>query len=412
MGVASLPNQPDLHDPPFTPSVRPPLRDATDFFDTIRRGDVLLHHPYESFDSVVRFLRAAAEDPRVLAVKQTLYRTSGDSPVADALVRAAMHGKQVAALVELRARFDEGSNIQWARALERAGAHVVYGLVGLKTHCKITMVVRREDDGLRRYCHISTGNYNAGTARAYTDLGLLTADPELCADVADLFNLLTGHARPPRWRKLSVAPAGLKDRTLELIAAERAEAEAGRPARIAAKMNSLVDREVILELVRASRAGVPVDLIVRGICCLRPGVPGETDNIRVRSIVDRFLEHERIFVFGEGARRRVYLSSADWMPRNFLRRVEVMWPIEDPALRARLEEEILAASLADTRKAWILGPDGSYRRAGGDHDAPRARSQAHLLAREREAAAAAGAAAAAADLAALRSVERSAAAGA
>ena len=379
MSVATLSQATELRDTPFTPSLRAPLREEEDIFATIARGDVLLHHPYESFDSVVRFLRAAADDPGVLAIKQTLYRTSGDSPVADALAKAAENGKQVTALIELRARFDEGSNIAWARALERAGAHVIYGLVGLKTHCKQTLVVRREVAGLRRYCHLSTGNYNPVTARIYTDIGVLTADPDITADVSDLFNLLTGYARPPQWRSIVVAPQGLKEKVLELVDFERAEAEAGRPARILAKMNSLVDREVIRGLYKASRAGVPVDLVVRGICCLRPGVPEVSENIRVRSVVDRFLEHERIFVFGNGDRTRMFLSSADWMPRNFLRRVELTWPVKDPALQKRIFEEILHATMSDNRKAWILGPDGGYSRATPVDAQPVLRSQAWLL---------------------------------
>ncbi len=387
MGVTTLADHGHLHDPPFVPVVRPPLREGDDVFRAIREGDILLHHPYESFESVIRFVEQAAEDPAVVAIKQTLYRTSGHSPIADALARAAENGKQVAALVELRARFDEGSNILWARALERAGAHVVHGLVGLKTHCKIALVVRREEDGLRRYVHLSTGNYNASTARAYTDLGLLTCDADIAADVGELFNLLTGYAVPPRWRRIAVAPTGLKERVMALIAAERKESEAGRPAAILAKMNSLVDREVIRELYRASRAGVPVDLVVRGICCLRPGVPGLSENIRVRSVVDRFLEHERIFVFGTGDREQVWLSSADWMPRNFLRRIECMWPVREPALRRRLVDECLRASLQDNRKAWSLDGDGVYTRVIRMPTEPIRRSQMLLLASERKLAA-------------------------
>ncbi len=388
MSVATLSHRPELRDPPFTPGVRSPLREDDDIFAVVAREDVLLHHPYESFDSVVRFLRAAAEDPGVLAIKQTLYRTSGDSPVADALAKAAENGKQVTALIELRARFDEGSNIGWARALERAGAHVIYGLVGLKTHCKQTLIVRREDGGLRRYAHLSTGNYNPVTARVYTDIGLFTADPDITADISDLFNLLTGYARPPKWRTIVVAPQGLKDWVLERIDAERAEAEAGRPSRIFCKMNSLVDREVIKALYRASKAGVPIDLIVRGICGLRPGVPEVSENIRVRSVVDRFLEHERIFVFGTGERERMFLSSADWMPRNFLRRVELTWPVKNSALRQRIFEEILHASFHDDRKAWSLGPDGTYTPIRAAEGRTPLRSQAWLLDIERQAGAA------------------------
>ena len=377
--VATMCHRPDLRDLPFTPAVKGVLREEEDVFAGVARGDVLLHHPYESFDPVVRFLRAAAEDPDVLAIKQTLYRISGDSPVADALALAAENGKQVAALVELRARFEEGSNIHWARALERAGAHVVYGVVGLKIGCKMTLVVRREEGGLRRYAHLSTGDYNPVTARVYTDLGMLTADPDVTSDVSDLFNVLTGNARPPRWRRISVSPFGLKDRLLDLIAGEREEAAAGRPSRILCKLNALVDPEIIAALHRASGAGVPIDLMVRGICCLRPGDPGPGGAIRVRSIVDRFLEHERVFAFGEGDRTRVFLSSADWMPRNFLRRVEIMWPVEDPALRGRLLEESLGATLADNRKAWELLPDGSHRRVAAEKGAAVRRSQAALL---------------------------------
>jgi polyphosphate kinase len=379
MSIATLPGTPELHDAPFVPSVRNPLRDEDDLFAVVAREDVLLHHPYESFDTVVRFLRTAAEDPGVLAIKQTLYRTSGDSPVADALAKAAENGKQVTALIELRARFDEGSNIAWARALERSGAHVIYGLVGLKTHCKQTLVVRREDGGLKRYVHLSTGNYNPVTARIYTDIGMLTADPDITADISDLFNLLTGYSRPPKWRSIVVAPQGLKDWVLEQIDAERAEAEAGRPARILCKMNALVDREVIRALCKASRAGVSVDLVVRGICCLKPGVPEVSENVRVRSIVDRFLEHERVLVFGVDERERMFLSSADWMPRNFLRRVELTWPVKNAAIRKRILEEILHASFHDDRKAWLLGPDGAYSPLRPTDGRPTIRSQARLL---------------------------------
>jgi polyphosphate kinase len=384
MSIAALPDHAELHDPPYVPSVRAPLRDEDDVFAAVAREDVLLHHPYESFDSVVRFLRTAAEDPGVLAIKQTLYRTSGDSPVADALAKAAENGKQVTALIELRARFDEGSNIAWARQLERAGAHVIYGLVGLKTHCKQTLVVRREEGGLRRYAHLSTGNYNPVTARVYTDIGLLTADPDITADISDLFNLLTGYARPPKWRSIVVAPQGLKDWVLEQIEAERAEAEAGRPSRILCKMNALVDKEVIRALYKASQAGVPVDLVVRGICCLKPGVTGVSENVRVRSVVDRFLEHERVLVFGAGERERMFLSSADWMPRNFLRRVELTWPVKNAAIRKRILDEILHASFHDDRKAWVLGPDGAYTAVRPAEGKAALRSQAWLLEMERK----------------------------
>ncbi len=379
MAVATLGHLPELRDPPYTPSLRAAVRDEEDLFAAIAKEDLLVHHPYESFETVVRFVQQAAEDPGVLAIKQTLYRTSGDSPVVDALARAAENGKQVTAIIELRARFDEGSNITWARALERAGAHVIYGVVGLKTHCKQTLVVRREDGGLRRYAHLSTGNYNPVTARIYTDIGLFTADPDITADISDLFNLLTGYARPPKWRSIVVAPQGLKDRVLEWIEAEKAEAEAGRPSRILAKMNSLVDREVIKALLKAAQAGVPVDLVVRGICCVKPGVEGVSENVRIRSVVDRFLEHERVLVFGTGERTRMYLTSADWMPRNFLRRVEILWPVNSPALQKRIFEEILHASFHDNRKAWVLGPDGAYARVKPADGAAVLRSQARLI---------------------------------
>jgi polyphosphate kinase len=365
--------RPELHAAPHVPLVRPGLREGDSMFGTIAAGDVLLHHPYESYDPVVRFVAEAADDPDVLAIKMTLYRTSGDSPFVRALSRAAERGKQVAVLVEIKARFDEAQNIRWARRLEENGVHVVYGLVGLKTHCKVTQVVRREGTRIRRYMHIGTGNYNPTTARQYTDLSLFTARDEAADDVTALFNMLTGFADAPRWKRLAVAPLGLGDRIVELINREAEKARRGDPARIVAKVNSLVDPAVIRALYGASNAGVPVDLLIRGICCLRPGVPGISERIRVTAIVDRFLEHARVFVFGD----EVFLSSADWMPRNFIRRVEIMAAIDDPALRARVLQEVIGLSLADNTKARELQADGSYRQVASD--GPPVRSQAVVL---------------------------------
>jgi polyphosphate kinase len=351
----------DLRDEPYTPLVVPPLRDAEDVFATIREADVLLHHPYESFDSVVDLITRAADDPDVLAIKQTLYRAGGDSPIVKALARAAEAGKQVTAIVELKARFDEESNIQWARTLEQSGVHVVYGLIGLKTHAKALLIVRREKGKLRRYAHLSTGNYNTTTARLYTDISYMTARPSICEDVSSLFNLLTGYSAPPKWNSLIVAPLGLHEAVLGLINREAEHARAGRPARIVAKMNALVDPDVIEALYRASQAGVQITLLVRGICCLRPGVPKVSETIEVRALIDRFLEHGRIFWFSNGGKDEVYITSADWMPRNFHRRVEVMVPMEDPNLRARLQE-ILNTQMMDTAKSWRLQSEGSYVR--------------------------------------------------
>ncbi|MBI2893657.1 MAG: polyphosphate kinase 1 [Deltaproteobacteria bacterium] len=342
----------------------------------IGQRDVLLHHPYEAFEDVVEFIEEAANDPDVLAIKQTLYRTSRDSPVVRALTRAAENGKQVTAVVELKARFDEGSNIRWARTLEEAGVHVVYGLIGLKTHCKVALVVRREGKRLRRYVHLGTGNYNPITARVYSDLSFFTCRPEFGEDASALFNLLTGYSMPPSWRRLAVAPVGLSERVRELI--DR-EASHGPRGRIIAKMNSLSDREIISSLCRASQAGVQIDLVVRGICCLRPGVPGKSENIRVISVVDRFLEHSRIFVFDNDGNREVYLSSADWMERNFVRRVEVMFPVEDEAIRQRLVDEILGLTLADNAKARVLEPDGTYTRRRPADAESAVRSQVRFL---------------------------------
>jgi polyphosphate kinase len=381
---------PDLHDPPFTPQLLPPFRyDDEPIFAAIAKRDILLHHPYESFDPVVRFIEEAAADPDVLAIKQTLYRTSGDSPIVKALMRAADNRKQVTALVEIKARFDEENNIQWARKLEEAGVHVVYGLVGLKTHAKAALVVRREGGELKRYVHLGTGNYNPSTARQYTDLSYFTARPELGEDASSLFNLLTSCTAPATWKKIVVAPLGLHERILGLIEREAATARSGKPARIVAKMNSLVDPDVILALYRASVAGVRIDLLVRGICCLRPGVPGVSENIRVSGIVDRFLEHARIFWFEAEGAQEVYLASADWMQRNFARRIEVMFPIEDPVLKARIIDEILGTEMHDAVKARIGRPDGTYDRVRSDGPGPGepVRAQTVFLQRARDAAA-------------------------
>jgi polyphosphate kinase len=333
--------------------------DTDDFFAVLRQQDVLVYHPYESFDAVTDFIVQAAYDPQVLAIKMTLYRVSGNSPLIQALARAAESGKQVTAAVELKARFDEERNIAWARKLEKAGCHVVYGLVGLKTHAKITLVVRQEQDTLRRYVHVSTGNYNDNTARLYTDVGLFTCHPVIGEDASALFNEITGYSAPHNWKAFSVAPTDLKDRLFELIRREAEHAKAGRPARIIAKMNSLSNQEVIDELYAASRVGVKIDLIVRGVCCLRPGVEGLSENITVRSIVDRFLEHSRIYYFENGNDPEVYISSADWMTRNLTRRIELMCPVFDKKLRHILIQ-ILQLSLKDNVKARHLLPSGSY----------------------------------------------------
>ena len=364
---------------PFVPATPTMITAADSMMQLVGQRDVLLHHPYESFDPVVRFLEEAAEDPNVLAIKQTLYRTSGDSPVGRALVRASENGKQVAVLVELKARLDEANNIAWARRMEENGVHVVYGLIGLKTHCKVTLVVRREGNGIRRYVHLGTGNYNPATARAYTDLSLFTTRPEIADDATALFNLLTGYSTQPNWKRLAVAPVSLQHKVLELIERETQKAKKGEPARIIAKLNALVDPPVIRALYAASQAGVPIDLIVRGICCLRPGVPGVSERIRVISVVDRFLEHTRAFAFGVGAQADVYISSADWMPRNFHRRVEVMAPVEDPALKARILDEVLGSALRDNVKARQLQPDGSYIPVPLQLDGQTVRSQMMLL---------------------------------
>jgi polyphosphate kinase len=367
MSISSL-DIPELHDPPFVPAVPPAVRDASrSIFDVIRERDLLVHHPYESFTATVeQFLDAASRDDHVLAIKLTLYRTSGDTPIVRALTEAAQRGKQVAVLVELQARFDEANNITWARTLENFGVHVAYGLPGLKTHAKIALVVRREANVIRRYVHIGTGNYNTKTARTYTDIGLFTASPSIGADLSDLFNSLTGFSRQRVYRKLLVAPGNMRERFLELIANETNAAREGKQARIVAKMNALVDSGIIAALYEASQAGVEIDLIVRGICCLRPGVPGVSERIRVISIVGRFLEHSRLFYFRNSADDRYFIGSADWMPRNLDRRVEAVAPVEDRALHPRLRA-LLDTCLADNRQAWELDSEGRYtQRSPGD----------------------------------------------
>src|SRR6266436_5772630 len=364
-----------LKDRPFQPARDPALPPHVDFFEVLRRQDVLLHQPYDSFDQVVELIEKAAMDPQVLAIKITLYRTSGDSPIVEALIDAANAGKQVTAIVELRARFDEATNIQWARRLEEAGAHVIYGVVGLKTHCKALLIVRRDADRLRHYVHLGTGNYHPRTARIYTDFSLLTSQPQLTDEVAIVFNTLTGLAGYPGLKKLMVAPFDMKKRLIGLIERERDHARAGRPARIIAKLNSLVDQEIIETLYEASSAEVTIDLIVRGICCLRPKVPGLSDYIRVISIVGRFLEHSRIYYFENAGDPLVYLSSADWMPRNFYRRIEVAFPIETPALRDQIVNDVIPTVLNDRVKARELQPDGTYRRLKPEGPEPSRQAQ-------------------------------------
>ena len=355
-------NRPDLKDPVFIPALPEKWNEDGDIFGQIRRGDILLHHPFDSFAPVVDFLRAAARDPQVLAIKMTLYRVGRNSPVVEALLEALEHGKQVAVLVELKARFDEESNIEWARAMEREGVHVVYGLPGLKIHAKVALVVRREDDVMRRYVHLSTGNYNAITAHLYTDIGLFTCDTEVGADATDLFNFLTGYSAKSDYQKLLVAPINLRDQFEAMIEREITHARAGKPARLIFKTNALGDPRIIRLLYQASQAGVQCDLIVRGICCLRPGLPGISDRIRVFSIVGRFLEHSRIFYFHNDGVEEVYLGSADVMPRNINRRVEVLFPIERVSLKRYLRDKVLEAYLTDSVKSRQMQPDGTYLR--------------------------------------------------
>ncbi len=351
----------DLKAPAYTPQPVPALMNEEDIFSNIRKGDILLHHPYQTFDPVVEFVRTAAKDPDVLAIKQTLYRVSGHSPIIAALAAAADNGKQVSVLVELKARFDEENNINWAKMLEKAGCHVIYGLVGLKTHSKITLVVRREEDGIRRYVHLGTGNYNDSTAKLYTDCGLMTCNPLIGEDATAVFNMLSGYSEPPSWNKLAVAPLWLRKHFLRLIRREIAYAKAGREAAIIAKMNSLCDKEVIAALYEASCAGVQIQLIIRGICCLKAGIPGLSENIQVRSIVGNFLEHSRIFYFENGGSCQLYMGSADWMPRNLDKRVEIVFPVEDEKLKEEVFH-ILEVELEDNVKAHLLQPDGTYEK--------------------------------------------------
>ena len=350
-----------LKEPKYEPQQNPALPAGCDVFEEIRKGDILLHHPYQTFTPVVDFIRQAAKDPEVLAIKQTLYRVSGNSPIIAALAQAAENGKQVSVLVELKARFDEENNIVWARKLEQAGCHVIYGLVGLKTHSKITLVVRREEDGIRRYVHLGTGNYNDATAKLYTDVGLFTCSELIGEDATAVFNMLSGYSEPLFWNKLALAPLWLKDKFLYLINREKQYAKEGKSARIIAKMNSLCDKDVIEALYEASAAGVEIDLIVRGICCLKVGIPGVSDNITVRSIVGNFLEHSRIFYFENDGHFEVYCASADWMPRNLERRVEILFPIDEQELKEQIVH-ILDYQLKDNLKAHILQPDGNYEK--------------------------------------------------
>jgi polyphosphate kinase len=378
MSIAGL-ARPDLRDPPFVARLPGELGDKSDLFAVIRKGDVLLHHPYDSFGPVLSFLRQAADDPDVLAIKMTLYRTGSNAEVVRLLIRAAENHKQVAVSVEIKARFDEENNIAWARALERAGAHVFFGHAELKTHAKAALVVRREGAVLRRYVHLGTGNYNEGTSRLYTDLGLFTADPEFGEDLSEFFNGLSGFSKKANHRKLAVAPTALGDAILAHIDAQTERARAGKPAAIFAKLNALVDVRVIQALYRASGAGVPITLCVRGVCCLRPGVPGVSENIRVMSILGRFLEHERVFLFGPPGEQQLFLSSADWMPRNLHRRVEIMFPVEAPALREQIRQEVIEPALADNAFAYDMDADGGYTRRTPPEGAPPHGAQAEVF---------------------------------
>lgn len=362
MKFADLSGCAHLRHKPYTPQIAADLIDKEDLFETISEKDIMLHHPYESFEPVIEFIRRAANDPTVLAIKQTLYRVSGNSPIVQALAQAAENGKQVTVLVELKARFDEANNILWARRLEEAGCHVIYGLVGLKTHAKMTLVVRKESHGIKRYVHMGTGNYNDATARLYTDIGLFTANDQFGADASAFFNVLSGYSNPPVWNKIVVAPLGLREKIHELINREMQHASAGKPAQIIVKMNSLLDKDVILKLYEASQKGVDIQLIIRGICVLIPGLPGVSERISVRSIVGRFLEHSRIFYFHNGGDEKIYLSSADWMPRNLNQRVELLFPIDDTDHIQRIKA-ILDLSLKDNQKAYLMKNDGSYRKA-------------------------------------------------
>ena len=351
----------DLKVEPYVPAPVKEMMTDEDIFTQIRRQDILLHHPYMSFDPVVDFVRQASRDPEVLAIKQTLYRVSGNSPIIAALAQAAENGKQVTVLVELKARFDEENNIVWAKKLEKAGCHVIYGLLGLKTHSKITLVVRKEEEGIRRYVHLGTGNYNDSTAKQYTDCGILTCSAKIGEDATAVFNMLSGYSEPKSWNKLVVAPIWMRDRFLHLIEMEQRRALEGKEARIVAKMNSLCDRDIIAALYAASAAGVKIELIIRGICCLKVGIPGVSENITVRSIVGNFLEHSRIFYFYSDGKEQLFMGSADWMPRNLDKRVEIVFPVEDPRLKEEVKH-ILHIQLADNVKAHILQPDGTYEK--------------------------------------------------
>jgi len=377
--IYSLPGFTHLRDPQFVPQPVPDFVSATNIWSAIRARDILVHHPYESFGPVVDFIEAAAADDKVLAIKQTLYRTSSDSPIVRALSRAADSGKQVTAVIELKARLDEERNILWARELEKSGVHVVFGFIGLKTHCKVSLVVRKDEDGIRRYVHLATGNYNPQTARTYTDIGFFTSNPEYAEDASALFNYLTGYSELPQWKKLVVAPSRLQSFMIEQIEHETDLQRQGKTGRIIVKINGLLEPAVVQALYRASQVGVKVDLICRGICALRPGILGVSENIHVVSIVDRFLEHSRIFFFGNDGNPQVLIGSADWMDRNLSRRVEVVFPIEQSDLKQRLINEILATILADNAKARELLPDGSYRRVTPKAGEPVMRSQERFL---------------------------------
>jgi polyphosphate kinase len=371
----------DLRSEPMRPQPAEDFVGYDNIFEAVRNHDCLMHHPYESFDPVVNFVSQAATDPSVLAIKQTLYRVSADSPIIKALIKAAENGKQVTVLVELKARFDEENNIIWAKRLEHAGCHVIYGLVGLKIHCKTILVVRREEDQIRRYVHLGTGNYNDSTAKLYTDHGYFTCRDAFGADVSALFNLLTGYAKEPKWKKLAVAPGNLRQFFMRAIDTEIKHAKKGHPARIVAKMNSLVDEDIIEKLYEASNAGVKIKLLVRGMCCLRSGVKGQSEHIEVYSIVGTFLEHSRIYYFHDGGQDRYYLSSADWMPRNLDRRVETLFPIGAEHLKARLEK-LFDVTFNDTVKIRIQNPDGSYSRVKPQEDGLESQVHFHKQAKQ------------------------------
>lgn len=371
-------DRPDLKDPPFYPHVPAVIRAQPDMFSAIRQGDILLHHPYDSFAPVVDFIQTAANDPNVLAIKQTLYRVGRNSPIVHALMQAREQGKQVSVLVELKARFDEENNIIWAKALERTGVHVVYGLIGLKIHAKMALVVRQESDGIRRYVHLGTGNYNASTARLYTDMGLLSCRPELGADVSELFNVLTGYSRQDKYRRLLVAPIGMRDSLTAMIQREIEQHARHGNGHLIFKINALVDAEMTDALYQASQAGVQVDLIVRGMCSLRPGLPDLSENIRVRSIVGPYLEHSRIYYFHNGGQSEIYIGSADLMERNLDRRIETLFPIDDPALKHFIRDTLLELYLRDNTRTRLLGPDGEYRRLSPAAGEEPIDSQRHL----------------------------------